>query len=416
MKISKNPYIWNSIAGVINASQAIILGIVVTRTNGLADAGVLALAFSLGNLFMNVGHFGVRKFQVTDVKNEYSFSDYFSIRVLTVVCMILAYVFYLLFVGRSRDYEFSKIITILMMCSIYAMESVEDVFWGYYQLKNRLDLGGKIFSIRWLCIMGVFSGVLCWKNNLLWASVAGAAVSFIILCISLAITFPAFGEKLTWKLTKHGVGIMKACFPLFLSSFMSYYVTSSPKYAIDKYFNSEVQACYGFVSMPVFVIDLLNMFLYMPILVSMAGEWEKGDLDAFLKRIKRQMLFIIGISVICLLGGYFLGIPVLSILYGVELSEYKGILLLLLGAGAFLAFSGFFVTVLTILRKQFVAMGIYGAAALLAFLFMNPVMHKYGLKGGVIYYILLMAIISVAYLICIFVFITRKRKEKRMAI
>ena len=69
---NNNGYFWNAFAGVVNAGEAVILSMAVTRAEGLAQAGVLSITFAVGNLMMTVGKFGVRNYQVTDVQGKYS--------------------------------------------------------------------------------------------------------------------------------------------------------------------------------------------------------------------------------------------------------------------------------------------------------------------------------------------------------
>lgn len=80
----KSNFIWNTLAGLVNAAEAVILLMVVGRTNGLEDAGVLTIAFAIGNLMMTIGRYGVRNYQVTDVEDRLSFGSYFTHRICTV--------------------------------------------------------------------------------------------------------------------------------------------------------------------------------------------------------------------------------------------------------------------------------------------------------------------------------------------
>ena len=51
------------------------------RTPGISDAGILTIAFAIANLLVNIGKFGMRGFQVTDVRNQYCFNTYLSSRI-----------------------------------------------------------------------------------------------------------------------------------------------------------------------------------------------------------------------------------------------------------------------------------------------------------------------------------------------
>lgn len=394
---NKKGYIWNSVAGLINAGEAVILLMVITRTNGIEDAGIITIAFTVGNLMMTIGKFGVRNYQVTDVNDLFSFSTYFNARICTVICMFLASTGYLAGCFWRKDYSIYKIIVILLICGIYMIESLEDVFCGLYQKNGRLDLGGMVFTCRWLCHLAVITMVLAFTRNLILALVLGIFVGGICSYMlnrfyMKKFTYAGYGFSIQgiWSLTKN-------CFPLFLVAFMSNYVTNAPKYAIDTYMSEEVQACYGFIAMPVFVISLLNSFLYQPILVHLALEWKEKQLDLLKRQIFRQLLIILGLTLICLLGGWLLGIPVLSILYNTELGAYKTELMVLLFGGGLLAVVGFLCVVMTIMRLQRKMMYGYIITALFALLLSGRFIVKGGIMGAALLYVMLMAILTIIF-------------------
>ena len=128
-----NGYFWNAFAGLVNAGESVILLMVVTRITGLPDAGMLTIAFAVGNLMMTIGKFGVRSYQSTDVKEYFSFSDYFWTRCVTVGLMIVCSLAYTYFCVLEKGYDSKKVTVILSVCFIYAVESLVDVFWGFFE-------------------------------------------------------------------------------------------------------------------------------------------------------------------------------------------------------------------------------------------------------------------------------------------
>ena len=75
--------------------------------------------------------------------------------------------------------------------------------------------------------------------------------------------------------------------------------------------------------MPVFVIQLLGMFVYQPVLVRMTLSWNRADKKGFLRDFLRITAGLLIIAALCLGGAYVLGIPVLSALYATDLSALK---------------------------------------------------------------------------------------------
>ena len=104
--------------------------------------------------------------------------------------------------------------------------------------------------------------------------------------------------------------------------------------------------------MPVFVISLLSQFVYQPVISKMALLWHEKKISQFNKLILRQIALILLLSVAAIIGGYLLGIPVLSLIYGVDLTDYKKSLVILLIGGGALAIVNFLQMIITVARKQ----------------------------------------------------------------
>ena len=398
-------YIWNTAAGLLNAAEAVIMSIIVTRITNLSDAGILTMAFAIGNLMMTIGKFGVRNYQVTDAEEQFSFAVYVKNRLFTLLIMVAMSVSYLIYAYVVLEYTFYKVGIIFVICMIYVVEAAEDVFWGYYQRLGYLAVGAKMFCSRWMSIMVTFLIVLYISKNLLTTLVICFAVSIVVFCIMVKKTYGSYCEEkdrrvyfFIWEIRFSQMReLIKNVFSLFCCAFFSFYVNNAPKYAIDAVMTDEVQACYGFVAMPVFVIGLLNGFIYQPTLVCMSIEWRERKISNLLQRIKRQILIIVGLTGICLTGACILGVPVLSILYHTDLRQYKLELMLLLGASGFLAVSGYLGVVLTIMREQKKMMVAYGITSIIAFVTVKYIVSLYGTLGAAISYILLMVILCFLY-------------------
>ena len=176
------------------------------------------------------------------------------------------------------------------------------------------------------------------------------------------------------------------CLPLFISSYLVIYIGNAPKYAIDKVMSSEAQACFTYIFMPVFVISLLSQFVYQPVISKMALLWHEQNIPQLKKLILRQIGLILLLSLVAVLGGDVLGIPVLSIIYGINLDAYKTSLVILLIGGGALAFVNFLQMIITIARKQKLLIIGY-LLAFLAFLFFGKTVVKYyGIVGISVFY------------------------------
>ncbi len=387
-------FIWNAVGGMLNAGQSVFLLIIITRICGLETAGIFSIAFATGNLFMYIGNYGVRNYQVSDQAEEYAFADYLRHRVLTICIMLLLAAGYALWSAWTGSYSPYKAGCVFAMCALKAVDCAEEVFEGRYQQKGRLDLAGKLVTIRLLVSIGGMMLVLAVTGDLLKAT---AAAVFLAIAASAAVILycrdTAAYEKVPFCREKIG-GLLKACFPVFAANFLSFYLINEPKYAIDAAMDETAQACYNFIAMPVFVIQLLNMFLYQPMLLRMTGCWEKRNKKEFLGYFCKLSAALLAVAVPVLVAAWLLGIPVLSWLYATDLTSYRGDLLLILLGGVFLAFNGFYCAVLTITRRQNAIPLVYLAGAVISFVLTPVMVQGSGIRGAVVSFLIVMAFVT----------------------
>ena len=195
--------------------------------------------------------------------------------------MFLVSVVYVVVASISKDYSFEKAMVIFWMCLFKIPDVIEDVYFGDYQKKGRLDVGSKAITIRMVITLLLFGGILIIWKDLLLALVISTIVTFIIMIIFIKMTITNFKEscKRSWK---NVLLLLKQCFPLAAGAFLSFYIGNAPKYAIDSLLSDELQACYGFIAMPVFVIGLLNSFIFNPMLYKISKLWNEKKVKDFL--------------------------------------------------------------------------------------------------------------------------------------
>lgn len=388
-------YLWNSIGGVLNAGQSVIVLMVITRCMGLAAAGVYSIAFATGNLFLYLGNYGVRNVQVSDLEEKYSFPDYILHRMLTVFLMAAVSAVFCLYAWKSGRYSGDKTIVVALMCLLKCTDCVEEVFEGRLQQRGRLDLAGKLMTVRLVVSVGGMILTVMLTKALIPATAAAVVLAAAAIAVMLAGYYPYWAPVPGSTAGKeHILALMKVCFPVCLSNFLTFYMINAPKYAIDALMNETEQARYNFIAMPVFVIQLLGMFVYQPVLVHMTIDWQKGDTKAFRGELVRIILWIGGIAAVCLAGAWAAGIPALSILYATDLSDLKAELMMILIGGAFLALNAFLCAVLTIIRRQGMIPAVYILGALSCLVIVRPLTASMGIAGGVLGFDLTTALAS----------------------
>jgi O-antigen/teichoic acid export membrane protein len=402
--IERDSFLWNMAGSLIMAFQSVIFLMILTRTVGLTEAGIFTIAYADANLFLNIGKYGMRYYQVSDVKKTFSFQEYRISRWITSATMIIVSLLYLIYTSSVHQYTYEKFQIILWMCFFKVPDAYEDIYYGEYQRKGRLDIASKAMTLRMFITMLIYGILLILLENQLYALIISTCFTYLIMILLLKWTRQPFPEIQKTSVNKTNIlHLLKECLPLFAGAFLSFYIGNAPKYAIDAQMSDTSQACYGFIAMPVFIIGLLNSMIFNPMLFHLSCMWNEHKYKAFLKKIGVQMLYVIGITAVCILGAWLVGIPVLSWLYNTDLSSYKTELIILLLGGGFLGASGFLNAILTIMRCQKEILIGYLVASAGALFLSNTVIKNYGINGASWLYLILMVILCLCFDFTLFI-------------
>lgn len=402
--IKRSSYTWNALNAIISALQNPVILLVITRTNGVYDAGVFSIAFAIATLMLYVGLYGLRRFQSSDLDEKYSFSEYHGMRILTCSMMIFVSIIYCIYGMIFTGYSMEKALVIFMICIVKVCQAYSDVYHGCMQQKGRLDVATKSSSIRYGLEMAAYATMLVITHNLLLSTAAFMAASIAGLIFT---SVNAGGNYCTYRPSFNRTKIKALAiegFPLFASLFLNMYISNAPKYAIDAFLTEDIQAIYNMVFMPAFVVMLIANFIFNPILTTYAELWLESTRESIAKlkkQIRKQMLFILLLTVMGLAIAATIGIPVLSVIFGVDLTGYKMELCIVMLGGGALAYATYFSTVITVIRLQKTLIVCYGIIAIAAMLLSKFFVLGYGIAGAAGMYAFLMTILALILFIII---------------
>ncbi|WP_270500614.1 hypothetical protein, partial [Holdemanella porci] len=131
-------------------------------------------------------------------------------------------------------------------------------------------------------------------------------------------------SKISLKLNNsHLTLLFKTGFFIFLINFFSVYIVNAPKYALDGRVADSLQAIFGIILMPATLVSLAIQYFIQPYLQNLTALYNDSNKKGFNQLIFKLLLLTIGLGIVCVIGAYLLGIPVLSLVYGVDLTLYK---------------------------------------------------------------------------------------------
>ena len=387
-------YFWNTAASLMLSLTTAVLLLVVQRSAGLWAAGVFALANSVGQQFQALGMYEVRTYHVTDARHRFSFGTYLATRLVTVGAMIAGIIGYAVVSGT----DLTGALLIAMIASLRVFDAFEDVFYCEFQREGRLDIAGKACFFRTLVTIAVFSGVLVVSGSMLVAAAVTLVVSTIVL---LGAYLPPargmFELRPRWELRSIGQ-VLVECLPLFLASFIALYLTTAPRFAIDRYLDPERQGYFAIIFMPAFTINLLSFVIFRPLLTQMANRWVGADRAGFAAIVRKGLLGTLVAFAAVALATYTIGAPALRLVYGTDVSGSMLELMVLVTGGALNAAGVVFYYALTTMRLQRLVFAGYVAAAVAITLLCAALVPAYALLGASAAYAGAMAVLVAFFL------------------
>ncbi len=421
--IERDSLMWNVVGGMLNACQSALLLIVISRTNPIEDQGIYALAYAIATMVQMIGMFGMRHFQASDVNEKYKVNTYFASRVVSSLMLVALLLFFMIRGYVFRGYSVAKSAVILICGLLKLLDAIEDVFHGRLQQKGRLDVAAKCMATRYIAFMCVVGAGLIVSHSLPVAFTAG----FVFSCVYILWTYSVYnpimkgidvtadtdisdgakGESLKPIFDKRVFDLLKANLVVTAGGFLLSYIASAPKYAIDKYLGEAEQACFNYIFMPVFVVSTLSLYIYQPTITKLANYLKEDDKKNYDKTFLSTLLLILGLCIAVIIGGFLLGIPVLSLLYNTDLSTYKTAFMILLVGSSFLAFAQYFSVVVIVLRGQNLLLAGYVIPAAIALFTSGYTIRVYGTVGAAILYAALIAVQMVLFLA---VYLYKRRK------
>ena len=411
----KTIYLWNIIGSLCNALASVLFLVAVTRITGDEESDIFSIAWSIAQLTLTIGTFQVRLFQATDVEGRFTFRQYLVFRFSTIGAMLIASVLYIVRYG----YTGMKAYVILALCIYKAFEALSDVYQGWFQQKERLDLAGKGLACRVMLSLLTFIMTLGVSENLLMSCLAMTAVS--ILCLFFfEIRYMIQGKFAAGQKKNNEpnwfLRLLVTCLPLFINSFLVTSIFNAPKMAIDSAIASRsleagMQTIYNIIFMPTSVINLVYI-VFRPVITKMAIEWSAGHSDTYLKLMRQVIVKLALIDVVILLGGYMLGIPVLSLVYGVNLGDVRMALMILLLAGGLNTIVNVLDNALTVIRKQYTLVIAYIITWLYAEQVSPVLVKQYGIHGAAMAFLTSMVVLLLAVVILFAVCYRGIKREK----
>lgn len=376
-KFKKN-FLWNVIGMTCNCFNSLFFMILITRINSMDDAGIFTLSFSIACLVYYIGTYAGRVYQVTNVNDSITDSDFIIHRAITCVMMVFISLMYCFISG----YSLYKFTVVILLCIYKSLEAFSDVLYGVVQKNNNLYQVGISLTIKSVFALILFVVVDIVTRNIIY-SILFAILAWILVIVLYDFKNVNYVSKFKLHFNISSLrDIFKNGFFVFIINFLSSYIVNAPKYALDGRASNELQAIFGIILMPATLISLGVQYFIQPFLEQLTSSFKNNDKKAFNKVVIKLLFITSGLGVICLIGAYILGIPVLSLVYGLELSAYLFELEIMIFGSILFALSLILSSALITVRYNFIQFIVFVITSVFGFFISIILITRFSIDGA----------------------------------
>lgn len=418
----KSIYIWNITGSIANAVLSVVALMIVTRILDDKEADIFSIAWTISQLMATIGTFQIRMYQATDVTGVFRFRQYLIYRIITIGIMLASSSVYIL----VRGYTGEKAGAVLLMCIFRAVDSLADVYEGWFQQKERLDLSGKALTFR--IVIGVlgFGVVLFCTGNLIAASIVlifAYVICFFCYDIRYYCRVNIFNDKeMRCSVRRNWVFRMTIeGFPLFINAFLMMSIMNAPKMVLDVFIaqgklEQGIQTIFNIIFMPASVLNLAYI-VFRPLITRMALVWNERKRREFLRILFTILASLVVIGGGLLVGSAFFGIPVLSVVYAVDLQDYRNELMIIIFGGCIYTFAAVLDNALVVIRRQYILVLAYIFTYIYIKFLSEALIELWGVMGAALAYasaMLVFLIIVTVMFIVNFWHASKKTQDRRI--
>lgn len=369
--------LWNSFGSMFYMGcQWLITVFVVILSPNFDNSGILAYAMSVGLIFSAMGTYSIRPFQISDLDNEYSSSNYTAFRLITNTLSLLICIIYILAITPRFDLITASILYLAFKFD----ESFSDVLYGIYQKNDRMDYIGRSQIARGAASLAFFSVAL-----FLSSSIFVAIICMSLSCIAITVVYDyphasLFGV-VTPKITVQKASkLLKTCFWAMLANVLLVYVVSAVRQYYGIVEGDEALGIYAAIATPAVVVQAAINYIYTPLLVPLAKSTKQGKRE-FLRYFIKIIFILIGFIAVASVALSIICPPILIIMFGDSIAADIGIFPYVILSTALVGLLGYVFTTLVAIRKQLLAAVMTAIAFLASISSAIPFISFFGMNG-----------------------------------
>lgn len=358
-----------------------------TKLGNSFMVGQFALGLAIATPVLTLTNLHLRAVQATDSRRLYSFSDYLRLRVAST-CFGLLLIAGIASVGH---YERQTAMVILAVALAKGIETLSDIYYGLFQLNDRLDQSGKSLMLRGVLSVAAVSLALHFARTVLYGCVALTFVwlgvlllydsrrgrQFVACCEPSA---PSGRVNQAWRL-------VRVALPLGFATTLAALNLNIPRYFIHAKLGERQLGIYSALAYTTIAMILVTDSLGHSAIPRLARLYRANKVAEYRRLLLRLVAAAAALGLTGLVTVQIAGASLLKVIYGAEYSAQHQVFRTLVLAAAIYCVACMFTSAMTAARSFRIQAPLYGcvvAANVLACAHWIPIAGLAGAAAGML--------------------------------
>ena len=361
---------------------------VIAKLGNPALVGRFGLALAITAPVVMFTRLQLRSIQATDARDEYRFSDYLSLRVIST----LAGLAIIAIISIIAHYPWDDTMAILALALARASEGISEVIYGLLQKWERLDLQARSLMLKGPASLIALGVMVYLTHNVAWGGI-GMLFAWTVLMIVYDIPnarrimrYRGIVDHFTiGSLWSGRLAVLRQltwlALPMGLVAMLDSLNTNVPRYVIKGHMDNAALGYFTAMS----VIPIYGNMVVAALATSASPRLSRQyitDIRSFRRLVWRLVQFGMALGGIVVVIALLFGKPLLAVLYEPDYARYVNVFLWLMGAAAIGYIARFLVYSMTAARYLKAQAPLYALSLAAVGVLSLMLVPAHGLRGA----------------------------------
>lgn len=371
---------WTFVGNAVYA--ACLWGVIsaLSKLGSAADVGRFALASAVATPVLQLANLQLRSIVASDSRRTYAAGDYLALRLLltplpVAAAAALAYGLY----GPAAA------VTVVLVAAGKAVESAGDLYYGFAQARERLDLVARSLMLKGAASLAVFVAVYA-RTRSLDAALAGLAAAWVVCLVLYDLPRMGRGDdgvpiRPRWR-RRALASLAWLALPMGVVMLLIQLQTTIPRTLLEASRGVDELGVFAALSYVIVVGNTVVAAVSQSSLARLSRLFAAGDAAGSRRLVLRLVAVGAALGAAGVAFARFLGAPFLTLAYGPEYAGHGALFQVIMLAGGVLYVGSLLGAPATAMRAFRTQLVIHGANAVVLAVAGRALIPEHGMLGA----------------------------------